>query len=191
MVTPGIDNPAGPRCFIRQQGKDGEDSCLESISNSTHALGFVRSRKKCRGDWKRTFFFGDDKYAPRSTIHLMVPRGERRRLEEEQGEGHRVEPHICFALQSKEFNFSEVDNAEEENQEANSFGAADPFESGAAPKGTVQDHAGNRIITIPCTRKNEVIEWVFVPILPVDTTVAESKDHGNEREESVELGNDD
>ena len=172
LVTPGIDNPAGPRCFLRQRGKDGEDSCLESMSNSTHALGFVRSRKKCRGDWKRTFFFGDDKYAPRSTIHLMVPRAERRRLEAEYGEGHKVEPHICFALQSKELNFNEIDNAEKGTQDADSSGALDPFESAAALKGTLRDNARNRIITTPCSRKERAIEWVFVPILPVDPTDA-------------------
>ena len=194
-VTPGIDNPAGPRCFIRQRGKDGEDSCLESMSNSTHALGFVRSRKKCRGDWKRTFFFGDDKYAPRSTIHLMIPRGERRRLEEEHGEGHKVEPHICFALHSKELNFNEIDSAEEETQNADSSsGALDPFESAAALKGTLQDHAGNRIITTPCTQTEEVIEWIFVPILPVDPTDAantKGEGHGgDERGESTEAATD-
>lgn len=166
LVTPGVDNPAGPRCYIRQRGEGGEESCLESISNSSHALGFVQSRKKCqRGDWKRTFFFGDNKYAPSSTIHLMVPRGERRRLEEENGEDHKVEPHICFAVQSKEIAGGEIEFAEEENQDENSAVVSDLFERGAALKGTLQDHAGNRIITAPCSRKEQVIEWLFVPIL--------------------------
>ena len=120
----------------------------------------------------------------------MVPRGERRRLEEEHGEGHKVEPHICFALQSKELNFSEI---KEETQDANYSGSLDPFESAAAPKGTLQDHAGNRIITTPCSRKEQVIEWIFVPILPVGSTDADTKgaDHGVEREESTETDNDD
>ena len=194
-VTPGIDNPAGPRCFLRQRGKDGEDSCLESMSNSTHALGFVRSRKKCRGDWKRTFFFGDDEYAPRSTIHLMVPRAERRRLEAEHGEGHKVEPHICFALESKELNFNEIDDAGKETQDANSSGTLDPFESAAALKGTLREHAGNRIITTPCTQTEEVIEWVFVPIVPVGPTNAantkKEDQNGVKRLESTETDNDD
>jgi len=190
-VTPGVDNPAGPRCFIRHQVGGGEEACLESVSNSTNALGFVRSRRKCRGDWKRTFFFGDDKYAPSSSIHLMVPKGKRERLEEENGEGHKVEPHICFAVQSNEFSGGNIDADKEESQ--GSFPKTDPFKSaGAAVKGNSQNYAGNRIITTPCLQKDQVIEWLFVPILvPDDVGVEWNTGGGKEGPTSTDVDNDD
>lgn len=180
-MTPGVDNPAGPRCFIRHQVGDGEEACLESVSNSTNALGFVRLRKKCRGDWKRTFFFGDGKYAPSSTIHLMIPRGKRERLEEENGEGHKVEPHICFAVQSNEFSGGDIDVDKEESQ-GGATSPIDPFKSaGAAVKGNLQNCAGNRIITTPCLQKDQVIEWLFVPILVPDDVDVEGNKGGGRR----------
>ena len=100
-----------------------------------------------------------------------------------------------FALESKELNFNEIDDAGKETQDANSTGTLDPFESAAALKGTLREHAGNRIITTPCTQTEEVIEWVFVPIVPVGPTDAantkKEDQNGVKRLESTETDNDD
>ena len=119
----------------------------------------------------------------------MIPRGKRERLEEENGEGHKVEPHICFAVQSNEFSGGDVD--EEESQGA--IFPTDPFKSaGEAVKGNLQNYAGNRIITTPCLQKDQVIEWLFVPILvPDDVGVEGNTGGGNEGPTGTGVDNDD
>jgi len=157
IVTPGVDNPAGPRCFIKV---DREDTtyCLESISNSSEALGFLHSKNNCGGNWKRTFFFGDGIYAPRASLHLMVPSMLRKKLAGKTGDrSSNIEAHICLAVEDKEQQIATESGEESE-------GDIVAYEVSAAV-GPLQAHIGKRIVTTQCSHTEAVIEWVFVPCI--------------------------
>lgn len=159
---PGIDNPAGPRCFIKV---DREDTtyCLESISNSSEALGFVHGSNNCGGSWKRTFFFGDGIYAPRSSLHLMVPSALRKKLAAKEGD-HNVEAHICLAVEDKEQQILLVDTDGSQESESDEV-----FYDVSAAIGPLGAHAGKRIVTTQCSHTEQVVEWIFVPCIGEDT----------------------
>lgn len=180
QVTPGVVNPAGPRCFIKVEGKK-YSHCLGSKSlNKSEAVGHLVSTH-CKGDWRKTFFFGDGMYAPKSTLHLMVPKSMRKMIEDD---GRNQESHICLGVlgrgqkDEEVWNLPEIKNIshtnskDEQEYDIDDSPSLTKYLDVMRIQGLSSDHgaftslqafAGERIVTTKCSNRGAILEWIVVP----------------------------
>lgn len=168
-VTAGNYSSTGPRCRLKQMDGQRSGRCIDADAGKSD-LGGRTQVFPCTDKWYQLVSFGDGVHAPLGSIYIKVPSHIVRQL-------HRI------GQQSSQFMCFGVGNETEEavsGQELASGGKEMHVDSVPAltpPSNRVHQ----KIITVPCTDSNSVIEWLFVPYIVEEGSVNDSETNATEQ----------
>lgn len=144
-VTPGNYSVTGPRCMLKQMDGVRSGRCFDGDTGNEYPGGETLVFP-CVHRWGQFLSVGDGTVAPKGSLFFHIPAHIIRMLSKTGRDQH---AYMCLSVGSL---------AEEE---------PDPVEvKSERPLSEWVDHP---VISIPCTDRENVIEWVFVPYILEDT----------------------
>ena len=147
IATPGDYSVTGPRCMLKQMDGVRAGRCFDGDTNPDSPGGETLVFP-CVHRWGQFLSIGDGLFAPRGSLFFHIPDHIIRKLSK-TGQG--LEAYMCLSV-------GEVDDE----------GMLILTEE--KPLQPLSDWVDRQIVSIPCSHKERVIEWVFVPYILEDNS---------------------
>ena len=157
---------SSPHCLIKKLGSPRADYCID-IQGERLEPGGQMQVFPCMSKWHQMFGFGDEKVGRTGSIHGSIPRNV---LNTILHKGIEQAPHLCFGA-SRRGGYSYGTWSEDEdkvNLNADDFIPKMRELKPYVKKGEVPPLSLWRdkfLVTVPCSDRNAVIEFVFVPFV--------------------------
>lgn len=210
-MQPGLINPTGPRCTIKQMDGLRTGRCLDGESFDPQPGGPVHVYP-CSKRWHQFLSFGNGKDAPIGSLHTTVPLHTRRRIAET---GREQEAYMCLGVpgrgeldeedwlgrredyyyhesESEDGSGDENGSMVDEIDQDNFSGDGDDFNEEEETHSESEDGLrhlshweGDQLIATRCSNVGAVIEWVLVPFIEEEDSTVVYEDGDNATEDGT------